>query len=488
VWELEEILGIKACYGAHIDSIFFQDIRVDVAVPQNSLFRFEVLDLNNDGKNGGGTGKISNVFVKDIWVNYQGTLGGILNGHSESANISNISFINVSNNIGTHLSEENISANHYVSGISLSPNEPGTPEKVMVFDISTHFSGFSNKQGRFNWYYEYESNGTINELPWLSSENRWKIGNYCFIGWARTDGDPYYRSFPQMSANMHPEGNNKPVFTWQAPKAGTVLITGKVRQKGTCGDGVDVSICKNNEAPVWEKTIPTSNSDFNDLGVIKVAVNENDKIRFVLDRRGDQACDNTEWVPVITLYTDDNYAETANLSVSPQSLTFEDDKSFDVLKAIITPSNASIPEITWTSSNEEVATVNEFGEVNATGNGQCSISASVNDGTNERTAYCTVTVDRFSTGLNQPIQINNNFVLLYPNPATNSLTVKTIDSTKKITHIGIFDIAGNQVLIKDFGKFNSNSVVIDISSLPMGIYLCKLNSTSSTAYLKFVKS
>ena len=291
-----------------------------------------------------------------------------------------------------------------------------------------------------------------------------------------------------MSANMHPEGNNKPVLTWQAPKSGTVLITGKVRQKGTCGDRVDVSIRKNDEEPVWEKTISTSNRDFNDLGVIKIEVNENDKVRFVVDKRANQDCDNTELVPVITLYTDDNYVETANLSVFPQSLTFEDDKSFDILNAIITPSNASVPKIIWTSSNEEVATVNEFGEVTATGNGQCSISASVNDGTNERTAYCTVTVDRFSTGLNQPIQINNNFVLLYPNPATNSLTVKTIDSTKKITHIGIFDIAGNQVLIKDFGKFNSNSVVIDISSLPMGIYLCKLNSTSSTAYLKFVKS
>ncbi len=478
VWQIEAIMAIEPHNEGNVDSIFYEDIRVDVEVPQNSLFRFSV---------DGGNGSISNVFLKDIWVNYEGTLGGLIYGNNK-ANVTNINFENVRNNVGTYLNENNITTDQQVTNINVSPTEQGTPPKVEVYDFSTEFSGFSDTQGRFNWYYAYETNGIISELPWNSYEKRWKLGTYCYIGWARTDGDPYYRSFPQMSANMHPEGNNKPVLTWQAPKSGTVLITGKVRQKGTCGDRVDVSIRKNDEEPVWEKTISTSNRDFNDLGVIKIEVNENDKVRFVVDKRANQDCDNTELVPVITLYTDDNYVETANLSVFPQSLTFEDDKSFDILNAIITPSNASVPKIIWTSSNEEVATVNEFGEVTATGNGQCSISASVNDGTNERTAYCTVTVDRFSTGLNQPIQINNNFVLLYPNPATNSLTVKTIDSTKKITHIGIFDIAGNQVLIKDFGKFNSNSVVIDISSLPMGIYLCKLNSTSSTAYLKFVKS
>lgn len=48
---------------------FYKDIRVDVKVPQNSLFRFVVDE---------GTGTIRNVRIEDVYINYGGTLGGII--------------------------------------------------------------------------------------------------------------------------------------------------------------------------------------------------------------------------------------------------------------------------------------------------------------------------------------------------------------------------------------------------------------------------
>lgn len=61
------------------------------------------------------------------------------------------------------------------------------------------------------------------------------------------------------------------------------------------------------------------------------------------------------------------------------------------LTANIQPSNASNKSLTWSSSNETVAVVNESGLVTAVGSGMCNITAATKDGS-ELTASCLVTV------------------------------------------------------------------------------------------------
>ena len=61
-----------------------------------------------------------------------------------------------------------------------------------------------------------------------------------------------------------------------------------------------------------------------------------------------------------------------------------------LLEATVLPVTSS-PEVTWTSSNENVATVNTNGLVTATGAGQATISATTTDGT-DLSATCKVTV------------------------------------------------------------------------------------------------
>ena len=60
----------------------------------------------------------------------------------------------------------------------------------------------------------------------------------------------------------------------------------------------------------------------------------------------------------------------------------------ELLTATVSPDNATDPSVTWTSNNEEVATVNENGLILAVGEGNATISAKAGD----ITASCAVTV------------------------------------------------------------------------------------------------
>ena len=61
------------------------------------------------------------------------------------------------------------------------------------------------------------------------------------------------------------------------------------------------------------------------------------------------------------------------------------------LSATVLPANASDNSVTWSSTNESVAVVNESGQVTATGAGICNITATANDGSG-KSASCLVTV------------------------------------------------------------------------------------------------
>ena len=63
------------------------------------------------------------------------------------------------------------------------------------------------------------------------------------------------------------------------------------------------------------------------------------------------------------------------------------------LEATITPDNATDKSVTWTSTNENVAVVDENGLVTAVGSGSCMIKATANDGSG-KSASCLVTVEK----------------------------------------------------------------------------------------------
>ena len=78
------------------------------------------------------------------------------------------------------------------------------------------------------------------------------------------------------------------------------------------------------------------------------------------------------------------------VSISEAEASIESGKTLE-LSATITPDNVRNKTVTWSSSDENVATVSQEGVVTAVKAGEATITATTNDGT-ELTASCTVTV------------------------------------------------------------------------------------------------
>jgi len=77
------------------------------------------------------------------------------------------------------------------------------------------------------------------------------------------------------------------------------------------------------------------------------------------------------------------------------------------------------------------------------------------------------------------IVTNNNYMTnIYPNPATSELT---ITSYSKIKSIGISNLIGQTVYTHEY---NSSQVNVDVSTLPPGMYLVKINGTEVRKFVK----
>lgn len=77
------------------------------------------------------------------------------------------------------------------------------------------------------------------------------------------------------------------------------------------------------------------------------------------------------------------------ISLEPQEQTVGIG-DFITLKATVTPSDASLPDIHWTSSNNEIAQVDDNGRVEALSKGICTITATTQDGNFKATCKITV--------------------------------------------------------------------------------------------------
>lgn len=88
-----------------------------------------------------------------------------------------------------------------------------------------------------------------------------------------------------------------------------------------------------------------------------------------------------------------------------------------------------------------------------------------------------IIVDPIS-GINE---IENN-TMAYPNPVSNELTIKSNDA---IELIEIYSITG-QKINSEFQQLSSNTLSIDCSNIPDGVYLLKLNSKSTYFYQKVI--
>jgi len=90
----------------------------------------------------------------------------------------------------------------------------------------------------------------------------------------------------------------------------------------------------------------------------------------------------------VTVEKNDSIIDPTGISVSPSSLKLSTGET-GTLTATVTPSNATDKSVTWTSSNDSVATVSD-GTVTAKGTGTATITAKTSNG---KTATATITVE-----------------------------------------------------------------------------------------------
>jgi hypothetical protein len=77
---------------------------------------------------------------------------------------------------------------------------------------------------------------------------------------------------------------------------------------------------------------------------------------------------------------------------------------------------------------------------------------------------------------------------IYPNPATDKMTINFATVTNAATKILVYDLSGKELML--FNRMlaiGDHSMSFDISALPAGIYLCKIVEGEKISAKKFIK-
>ncbi len=138
------------------------------------------------------------------------------------------------------------------------------------------------------------------------------------------------------------------------------------------------------------------------------------------------------------------------------------------LTVTLEPVNASDENLTWTSTNPAVATIEPNGTITAIGAGNATIVVAYkNDETIK--AECQVTVTELSSGIAE----NETKFVVYP---TAVQTGFIIEHDNNQSTLEVYTIAGKKV----FGTvLRSNKEFVNISSLQSGIYIVKVGDKTS---------
>ncbi len=148
------------------------------------------------------------------------------------------------------------------------------------------------------------------------------------------------------------------------------------------------------------------------------------------------------------------------------------------MTATVSPADASDTSVTWTSSDESVATVDSNGKVSAVSEGNVEISVKTNSGGNQD--ICSINVYRYNIGI-QPSRLSD--FTMYPNPAQDGkLTLK--GEILKNSQVYLTDTDG-RVIFKKINKGNSE-MTINTGNLKAGIYIIRIVGTENTLTRKMI--
>lgn len=199
---------------------------------------------------------------------------------------------------------------------------------------------------------------------------------------------------------------------------------------------------------------------------------------------------------IIKAFTDNtsqqNVINVERISLNKDNLTLEEG-SKEQLKATITPSDATYRNVTWTSSNDSVASVDNSGNVTAKSIGTAVITATTKDG---KSVDCTVTVKKKEIAI-EYIYLNYGSLsiqkgksvritaIIGPDNTTYSKTVKWSSSNESVATV---DSDGNVKAIAA-GKTTITAETVNgkIASCSISVYenpITGITLSDSTITLK----
>jgi uncharacterized protein YjdB len=144
-----------------------------------------------------------------------------------------------------------------------------------------------------------------------------------------------------------------------------------------------------------------------------------------------------------------------------------------VCKGYTTLLSDGAPGGTWSSSNTSVASVSSTGVVRGLDVGTSEIAYTLGSGCN---VTATITVNPC---LAATLTVSgDDYISIYPNPATTSLNISASD---RITSVAVTNILG-QIIYSN--ECDSKKVQIDISNLAKGIYLVRINVSEIRRFVK----
>lgn len=232
------------------------------------------------------------------------------------------------------------------------------------------FSGGTNTTGRKPAALSGTA-GTIVTLP----ENSYTKQGYHFIGW--TDGKNTYE--PNTSYRI-PYRDIVLTASWESDEKKEYTISASSQTGGSITPDGDVTVI---EGETQKFTI-TADEGYN-IGDVKV---DGESVGAVSEYTFEEVTDNHT---IEALFNKAVSVKIENIQLSQTKATLEKGKTL-LLDATITPKEAEDKQLKWSSSNIDVASV-QNGLVTAIGTGTATITAESQDGSNIK-ASCIITVTK----------------------------------------------------------------------------------------------
>lgn len=162
------------------------------------------------------------------------------------------------------------------------------------------------------------------------------------------------------------------------------------------------------------------------------------------------------------------YEELESISFDQSAITLTAGESSSV-QPVFTPTSATYQEVTWSSDNTGVASVDQTGNITAIAEGTTSVKAT---SVNNTSISGTLNVIVIAPLSNDPLP--NTGVSIYPNPSNGMIQFQGLPKDTYV--LKVYDMTGSEIKALGYSNIISHAR-IDMSDLKAGIYVLKLDGS-----------